>query len=234
LDSLTRKPALLLSSETANASFYIDNLLQDTWLFVMEIYSNPTQIRDEALYQRAYRQVETVRDTLKARKESDEFINHVLYAQCGLLDVTVMTTAPNRDDNIVWQRKPLQAVFVEELRAGEVLYERAKALLRQLSPDPRLLVLYQRVFGLGFGSGWGDQLERRDLREPLMESLNALVPAGELPLSAPLVVERRPTVRGTLLHSRLAHIVLALLVTGGLAVGLQMSLLHVLQMALPG
>lgn len=99
-----------------------------------------------------------------------------------------------RDDNLVWQGKPLQIVFVEELRAGEVLYERAQALLRQLSPDPRLLVLYLRVFGLGFGSGWGDRLERRDQREPLMESLNALMPAGELPLSAPLVAERRPTV----------------------------------------
>lgn len=233
MDLLTVKSESLSPLKGNDACFYIDSLLQDTWLFVMGIYSNPTQIHDEALYQRAYRQVETVRDTLKARKESDEFINHVLYAQCGLLDVTVLTTAP-RDDNLVWQGTPLQVVFVEELRAGEVLYERAQALLRQLSPDPRLLVLYQRVFGLGFGSGWGDRLERRDLREPLMESLNALVPAGELPLSAPLVVERRPTVRGTLLHSRLAHVVLALLVTGTLVTGLPMSLHHVLQMALPG
>lgn len=234
MDLLTIKSEPLSPLQGYDACFYIDNLLQDTWLFVMGIYSNPAQIRDEALYRRAYRQVETVRDTLKAQKESDEFINHVLYAQCGLLDVTVMTTAPSRNDNVVWQRNPLQTIFIEQLRAGEVLYERAQALLRQFSPDPRLLVLYQRVFGLGFGSGWGDRFEQRELREQLMGSLNALVPAGELPLSAPRVVERRPTVRGTLRHSRLAHIVLALLVTGGLIAGLQMSLHHVLQIALPG
>ena len=42
------------------------------------------------------------------------------------------------------------------------------------------------------------------------------------------------TVRGTLRHSRLTHVVLALLITIGLMVGLHASLQHLLTLALPG
>ncbi|HAB4860252.1 TPA_asm: hypothetical protein GBZ50_17945 [Salmonella enterica subsp. diarizonae] len=98
----------------------------------MDIYHQPAQARDEALYHYAVMLVETVQEKLKAAKEHDDFINHVIYAQCAMMDDAVLNTA------------------------------------------------------------------------------------------------------SSLLHSRLAHIVLALLVTSALSAGLQVSLHHVLQMALPG
>lgn len=182
--------------------------------------------------------VETVQEKLKAAKEHDDFINHVIYAQCAMMDDAVLNTASSLE-NSVWLHNPLQARFVMQMRAGEVMFERVRELLHQAAPDPRLLVLYQRLFGMGFSQRWSERLrdkmpDGRYKREYALESLNALAPAGGQPLSAPLVVERRPTVRGTLLHSRLAHIVLALLVTSALSAGLQVSLHHVLQMALPG
>ncbi|HEA0346892.1 TPA: hypothetical protein RU593_004914 [Salmonella enterica] len=48
-----------------NASVYIDSLLQDTYLFVMDIYHQPAQARDEALYHYAVMLVETVQEKLE-------------------------------------------------------------------------------------------------------------------------------------------------------------------------
>ncbi|KMV36044.1 DotU family type IV/VI secretion system protein [Franconibacter pulveris] len=224
------------SAFSGSASVYIDTLLQDTYLFVMDIHHQSVLVRDEALYNRAMTLVETVQDRLKAAKESDDFIHHVIYAQCAMIDDAVLNSASS-EDNHVWLHGPLQSVFVHQLRAGEVMPERTRALLREVVPDPRLLVLYQRLYGMGYSQRWMDKYPdhaRREKTAELAESLNALVPAGDRPLSAPLVVERRPTVRGRLLHTRMAHITLALLVTAGLILGLQSSLQHLLRSVLPG
>ena len=235
MDLLTEEPHYLLTSDYAADGAYIDGLLQDTFLFVLDISNRPSQVRDEALFQRAWALVEAVQDTLKAQKESDEFINHILYAQCGLIDDVVLNTAPT-SENHIWLHKhsPLQTWFVHEFRAGEALYERPRELLRRPAPDPRLLVLYQRIFAMGFGRFSAPVIRKDELRNQVMASLNALVPAGELPFSAPLVVEYRPGARRTLMRSRLFHLFVALLVTAGLWAGLQTSLHHLLQLALPG
>lgn len=219
-----------------DASAFIDRLLQDTYLFVMDIHHQPVLVRDEALYKRAVTLVETVQETLKARKESDDFIDHVIYAQCAMLDDVVLNTAPS-DDNHAWLRNPLQVRFVNQMLAGEVMPARTRELLRQPVPDPRLLVLYQRLYGMGYGWLWEVRYRAHAARAKtaeLAEALNALVPGGDRPLSASLLVARRPTVRTTLYHSRLARFTLAVLLTAGLMAGLQSSLRHLLQTVLPG
>lgn len=226
----------LTSASADSASIYIDTLLQDTYLFVMDIHHQPVLVRDEALYNRAMKLVETVQETLNARKESDGFIHHVIYAQCAMMDDVVLNSASS-EDNYVWLRSPLQALFIKQMRAGHVMPERTRALLREAAPDPRLLVLYQRLYGMGYSLRWMEispDYARQENTAELTESLNALVPAGDRPLSAPLVVERRPTVRGTLYYSRMAHITLALLFTAGLIAGLQHALHLLLQTALTG
>ncbi|EOC0416800.1 DotU family type IV/VI secretion system protein [Cronobacter malonaticus] len=234
MDSLAHSSYFL--SSASDASVYIDTLLQDTYMFVMDIHHQPALVRDEALYHRAVKLVETVRETLKARKERDDFIHHVIYAQCAMMDDAVLNSASS-EDNYVWLRNPLQALFIGQMRAGEVMPERLRALLREAAPDPRLLVLYQRLYGMGYSKRWmeisPDHTFRENMAE-LTESLNTLVPASEQPLSAALVVERHPTVRGRLLRSRMVHITLAFLLTAGLIALLQSSLQHLLQLALPG
>lgn len=225
-----------LSDSRNNHTTFIDTLLQDTYLFVMDIHHQPALVRDEALYKRAVKLVETVQATLNAMKAPADFIHHILYAQCAMIDDVILNTASS-DDNSVWLRNPLQALFMGQMRAGEVIPERIKALLRDPVPNPRLLVLYQRLLAMEYGRLWHERYEehaRRTSTLQQLESLNALIPEGEQPLSAPLVVERHSGVRGTLRHSRVAHITLALLVTAGLMVGLQYSLHHLLRTALPG
>lgn len=124
-------------------------------MFVMDIYHQPAQARDEALYHYAVMLVETVQEKLKAAKEHDDFINHVIYAQCAMMDDAVLNTASSLE-NSVWLHNPLQARFVMQMRAGEVMFERVRELLHQAAPDPRLLVLYQRLFGMGFSQRWSN------------------------------------------------------------------------------
>lgn len=210
---------------------FIDNLLQDTWLFVMDIYHQPALVRDEAFYRRGVQLVEQAQERLQVMKASETFRQDVLLAQCVLVDHVVLGSA-SWDDNVEWLHAPLQSVWLHTMRAAGAMENRTRQLLREVSPDMRLLALHQRVYSLGFGRFETPEVKQQ--YDQMLDSLNALVPAGEQPLSAALVVERRPGVRGTLLHSRLLHIGLALLVTACLAAGLHVSLSHLLQAALPG
>jgi type VI secretion system secreted protein VgrG len=75
----------------------IDTLLTDTFLFVMEVNHDKQLVRDDTFYRRGCALVEEVKSRLDNMKESDDFIHHVQYAQCGLLDHSVMNTAPEAD-----------------------------------------------------------------------------------------------------------------------------------------
>ncbi|WP_268107950.1 DotU family type IV/VI secretion system protein [Pseudescherichia vulneris] len=229
--NLSAGSSISLFSASDTAGVYIDTLLQDTYLFVMDIYHQPALVRDEALYRRGVTLVEQVQARLQDMKTSAAFIQDVLQAQCALMDYVVLNTA-EWDDNIAWLHSPLQSVYLHTLYAGKNMTERTRQLLHEVAPDMRLLVLHQRAYTLGLGHA--EKHEHLQERNHLLASLNALVPEGGLPLSTPLVVQQRSTVRGTLRHSRLAHVVLALLITVGLMVGLHASLQHLLTLALPG
>ena len=136
------------SISLSTASVYIDTLLQDTYLFVMDIYHQPALVRDEALYRRGVTLVEQVQARLPSMKESAAFIQDVLQAQCALMDYIVLNTA-EWDDNIAWLDSPLQSVFLLTLYAGKEMTERTRLLLRDAAPDMRLLMLHQRVYTLG-------------------------------------------------------------------------------------
>lgn len=223
---------MLSSSDitTTDPAHFIDALFQDTFLFVMEVLHDTQLVRDEAFYRRGYELVAQVKSSLETLKESDEFKMQVMYAQCGLLDYTVLNSAP-ADENTVWRRAPLEGAHLATLRAGEINPENLRRLLRQPAPDMRLLVLYQRVYALGYGidiPGYDDE------RRQAIESLDALVPAPELPPSSPVIVEHQPGVRRGLLRSRLFHVVLLGVMVAGLYCGLDYSLRHFLLTSLSG
>ncbi|QCP58816.1 type VI secretion system protein TssL, short form [Pantoea sp. SO10] len=217
-------PPTVRDTDATDPVNLIDRLLQDTFLFVMHVLHNSSLQRDNDFYRRGCKLVETLKEKLEALQASDEFTHHVLYAQCGLLDQIVLNSA-SQQDNHAWLPAPLQSRYLSEMRAGEVIPERLKMLLRQPAPDMRLLVLYQRIFAMGFGRYSPDfQHERREL----MESLDALVPSADTPQSAPLVVELRPRTRDGLLRSGRFHIALIVVVIAALWFGLSFSLSHFL------
>lgn len=107
LDLSAQSSYLLPSAASDNASAYIDALLQDTWLFVMDIYNQPERVRDEALYRRGVELVEKMQEQLNTMNESEAFRNDVLLAQCALIDHVVLNTA-SCNDNALW-------VYTQEL-----------------------------------------------------------------------------------------------------------------------
>ncbi|MGV3344939.1 DotU/TssL family secretion system protein [Enterobacteriaceae bacterium LUAb1] len=199
---------------------FVDDLLQGTVLFVMDILNNKTLKRDAAFYRRGCRLVDTLKEHVAELKVSDAFTEHILHAQCCLIDEVVLNTAP-LSDNQIWLNTPLQARYLDTIHAGEGVPERLRTLLRQPAPDMRLLIMYQRIFAMGFGRY---SPEFKEARHQLMASLDALVPVSDIPLSAPLLVEYRPAAREGLLRSRLFHLVLLAIITVALGAGLSHSL----------
>jgi type VI secretion system protein ImpK len=226
-----------MDSMADNPVALIDTLLQDTWLFVLRVKNNPSAFVSDASHQQAITLVENVRAALTERGTSEHHIDAITYAQCALLDETVLTRLSlgihGKDStiNLAWHALPLQARFFSTLDAGNQLVERIKALLREPAPDRAVLTCYQRVLSLGFHGRFS---ENSPERQTLLDSLNALVPAFEHPMPTPIIVHYRPRARDTLLHSRVLWIALSAMVTVGLIIGLQLSLQQLLQSALPG
>lgn len=71
-----------------------------------------------------------LKSSLETLKQSDEFKKQVMYAQCGLLDYTVLNSAL-ADENTVWRRAPLEGAHLATLRAEEINLEN----LRQPAPE---------------------------------------------------------------------------------------------------
>lgn len=134
MDLSAHSSHLLPPATDDSASVYIDTLLQDTYLFVMDIRHQPALVRDEAFYHRGVKLVEQVQETLKNTKASEAFIQDVLLAQCALVDYVVLNTA-EWDDNVVWLHAPLQSVYLLTMHAGENIRERTRQLLREVAPD---------------------------------------------------------------------------------------------------
>lgn len=69
----------------------IDALLRDTFLTVVELRQGTTVRHGMELYRHCQRQVEGVRERLKDAGFSRESVEHITYAQCALLDETVLS-----------------------------------------------------------------------------------------------------------------------------------------------
>lgn len=174
----------------------IDKLMADTWLTV-SMLKYATCITDgRQLYRNCVAQVESVRAALKEAGIDDESIAHVSYAQCALLDETVLNRAPgdakSGDDTVSaqaeWRSVPLQARFFGSLRAGEALWDRVAEVLRQPAPRQEVLTCYQRVLSLGFQGVYGTGAANPALRQQALDALNERVSPLDAELS--LVVSK--------------------------------------------
>lgn len=109
----------------------IDALLRDTFLTVVELRQGTTVRHGMELYRHCQRQVELVRERLKDAGFSRESVEHITYAQCALLDETVLSRGGMDDGQAIWMKDPLQSHFFNTLQAGELLYERMKQVLQE-------------------------------------------------------------------------------------------------------
>lgn len=173
------------------ASIDIDALLQNTWLQVISLRHGP-QFRDEegyTLWQRCIADVERVQTELKASGLDDVSCQHILTAQCALLDEVVKGRGVEDDACLQWYDIPLQGHFLGTMDAGDTLCERMREVLHDPTPDLAVVTCFQRVMLLGFVGSF------RSLNDPerlkLVNALSEHVPPFCCPQGAPVLIESR-------------------------------------------
>lgn len=161
----------------------IDALLQDSYLLVVELQQQASTKDGTELWKHCAAQVEHTRKSLIDASVSQHAIDQICYAQCALLDETVLrnATAPS---HAVWASKPLQAHFFSRHQAGEQLYEDMREALAEPVPDPRVMTCYHRVLMLGFLGRYREEgaPERERLITALSEHVKPLSAAGKAPV----------------------------------------------------
>lgn len=189
----------------------IDSLLYDTWLIVAELRRGVPAQQGEALYQRCLQQVTKTQSRLTEAGYSAESIEHIIYAQCALLDETVLGRGKQDEGYGTWIQTPLQTHFFNTLQAGELLYERMRQVLREPASDPAVLTCFYRVLSLGFEGIYHGQSQQQP-REQLMKTLREQVTAYDIALQPPLLTDIRPRRQQRLFQSVFFWLFLALLV----------------------
>lgn len=233
----------------------IDTLMAETWLTVAQLRHGGQVTDGPALYAACKAQVESVREALGRAGLGAESIGHITYAQCALLDETVMNRKPEAQqaaneqaavsgDSVpdalnmtldagqrAWRSAPLQAVYFGSLRAGGALYDRIAEVLRQPAPEPAVLTCYQRVLALGFQGQYSLCGVGQSQRDEVIAALNERVPPLES--GASLVVQKTGRRRYNLLRSVWFWIVLAVILTGAVWLGGHLWLQDLLHQQLP-
>lgn len=216
----------------------IDALMADTWLTVVQLrYGVPVATGDQ-LYERCRQQVERVRETLASARFDQQDIDYICYAQCALLDETALGRKIPADEpdsgHLAWQRAPLQARFFGSLQAGEALYEKIAAVLRQPSPHPAVLVCFHRVLLLGFQGQYGAQTLDARQREQAIAALSERIPAVKASLPAGILADSGRRHRLAFMGSLWFWIGVALATTGAVWCGGHIWLRTLLVQQLPG
>ena len=219
----------------AAASIDIDSLLQDTWLQVISLRHGP-QFQDgegRMLWERCIADVERVQGELKASELDEASCQHILTAQCALLDEAVKSRGVEDDACVQWYDIPLQGHFLGTMDAGDTLCDRMRHVLRDQAPDHAVVTCFQRVMMLGFLGSF------RSLNDParqkLVKALSEHVTPFRYPQTYPILAESRAG-RGMSdwLASWPVRIGLSVVVVAALWWGLDRWLDHMLLTLLPG
>jgi len=172
-----------------NQTCDIDALLQETWLVVISLRHGPEFKEGDGkrLWQHCVAHLEQVQQQLTAANYSAERRQHILYAQCALLDEAAKSRGIQDDACIQWYDRPLQGQFFANLNAGDHLYERIRQVLREAAPDIAVLTCFHRVLMLGFLGGFAgiDVPERERLVRELSERVPAFSFSQHRPVLAP-------------------------------------------------
>ncbi|MGK3141379.1 type VI secretion system protein TssL, short form [Pantoea sp. C2G6] len=200
----------------------IDQLMAETWLTVTMLKKGAVTHNGSALYDKCVKQVEQVREALERAGYDDASVAHISYAQCALLDETVMSRKAEKPEDgeevsfdegqAAWRRAPLQARFFGSLRAGEAIWDRIAEVLRQPSPNIAVLTCYHRMIALGFQGLYSLKAVNQTQRDEVVSALSERVSPPDGGLS--LIVCRLGKHRWSLIRSVWFWVLLAVIITG--------------------
>ncbi|MBD2782724.1 DotU family type IV/VI secretion system protein [Xenorhabdus sp. 42] len=174
-----------MNNQNKNIAVTIDTLFADTWLMVCQLRNGVSIENGKALYRRACEQIDKTRQSLIDAGFSNAAIDHMSYAQCALLDESVMNRGVKDAGYEQWLQSPLQTKYFNTLEAGDKLWDRIRTVLHEPAPDPAVLICFHRVLTLGFSGKY--QESENNHREDVLTALTNQVPPYALVASQPLV-----------------------------------------------
>ncbi|HYS68086.1 MAG TPA: DotU family type IV/VI secretion system protein [Paraburkholderia sp.] len=127
----------------------IRDLLRDTALLVTMLVQGGNSESVETLRPRCRQLMNAFSTAMDQRGIAADVRDDALYAQCGLLDETVLRYLP-ADDKHIWDAQPLQVEHFGKHDAGEHVFERLALRMREEPPNADLLEAYAAILGLGF------------------------------------------------------------------------------------
>lgn len=207
------------------ASQTIDMIFADTWLMVCQLRQGSPITNGDIFYRHVCQLIDNTRQELLFQGYSESAIENMQYAQCALIDESVMNRPTSDEGNQTWLHSPLQARYFNTLEAGSKLWNRLCNLLAETSPDRDVLLCFQRVLILGFVGKFRHPNDPE--REHIVAQLNALLPPSTLSAELPLVV--KPKLRFSRRKLYILGWLGGVLFLAALWWGLSASLEHLLQ-----
>ncbi|WP_272533554.1 type VI secretion system protein TssL, short form [Providencia sp. PROV212] len=165
----------------------IDMIFAQTWLMVCQLHQGTAITHGDSFYRRVCQLIDETRQKLLEHGYPESAIEHMQYAQCALIDESVMNRQHHDDGYNTWIQSPLQARYFNTLEAGDKLWDRLRSILNETAPNPDVLLCFHRVLTLGF-VGKFRQKEAPE-RERIVAQLNVQLPDYLITSELPLVVK---------------------------------------------
>ena len=203
------------SNTSAVAPVNIDALLQTTWLKAIRL-RNGLRINEgegRPLWNGCVKDIVRVQRALKVARLDEINCQHILYAQCALLDEVVTSRGVEDDAFLQWRGIPLQKYFLGTTDAGDKLCDRMWKILRDPDAHRAVLTCFHRVLMLGFLGRYRalHDPERRRLAQALSERMGAFSLPQRPPVQA---VAQRKEETSAWLASRSTRIKLGVILLG--------------------
>jgi type VI secretion system protein ImpK len=165
----------------------IRDLLRDTALLVTTLASGGQAQDADALRDRCQQLIEQFAGALAQRGFPEDVRHEALVAQCGLLDEVAMRHLSG-ETRSGWEHTPLQVERFNLHDAGERVFDRLDARLREPSPPVALLECYSTILGLGFVGRYAREGENK--RTAQIEALNVRLATLRPASGRPFLVDR--------------------------------------------
>lgn len=165
----------------------IRGLLRDTALQVSTLNQGGIAESVPMLRKRCVELVEAFAATLEQRGIAADVREDALYAQCGLLDETILRYLP-LEQKYQWDAQPLQVERFGKHNAGDYVFERLTERMRETPPNIDLLECYSAVLGLGFSGRYAREGEEK--RAALIVALEAQIAKHRPAVNHRLIADR--------------------------------------------
>ncbi|MBF5014510.1 DotU family type IV/VI secretion system protein [Burkholderia pseudomultivorans] len=176
-----------LTGADSTPSHGMRDLLRDTALLVTTLGTGGTTKDADELRNRCRQLIEHFSEALKRRGYPDDVRREALIAQCGLLDETVLRALP-AEMRAGWELKPLQVEQFNLHDAGESVFDRLEARMRETPPRVDLLECYAAILGMGFVGRYARESEVK--RSALIARLNTQLESLRPSSARPFVIDR--------------------------------------------